>query len=31
MITRDSDMTRLPDRLERLGLAERCRDREDGG
>lgn len=29
MITRDSDITRLLDRLERLGLAERCRDGED--
>ena len=29
MVTRDSDITRLLDRLERLGLAERCRDKKD--
>jgi len=29
MVTRDSDITRLLDRLERLELAERGRDRED--
>jgi DNA-binding MarR family transcriptional regulator len=29
MITRDSDITRLLDRLEKRGLAERCREAKD--
>ncbi|HKS72046.1 MAG TPA: MarR family transcriptional regulator [Terriglobales bacterium] len=29
MVTRDSDITRLLDRLERRGLAERCREGKD--
>ena len=29
MITRDSDITRLLDRLEKRGLAERCRESKD--
>src|SRR6476660_4124988 len=29
MITRDPDVTRLLDRLERRGLVSRCRDNED--
>lgn len=29
MITRDSDITRLMDRLEKRGLAERCRENKD--
>jgi len=29
MVTRDSDITRLLDRLEKRGLTERCRDSKD--
>ena len=29
MVTRDSDITRLLDRLEKRGLAERCRETKD--